>query len=292
MLHGNKMRNLLSLASLAILAVAAALIWIAVFFQPDGRLHVVFLDIGEGDAILIKTPLGQNILIDGGASPDLLAAELGRELPFWQRTIDAIISTHPHEDHLAGLMAVMDRYDVQMALSSPITSTTPGFVKWEQLLAELPEGKVKALDRGDSLDLGLGVRISVLHPPAAPLAGTQSDLNNNSLVLKLTWGSTSFLLPGDIQDEGEQELLASGADLQSVVLKVPHQGAANALDSGFLAKVSPQIAVISVGAGNSFGHPAPAILQKLSGLEVYRTDINGTVRITSDGQKCWAETER
>lgn len=290
--NGIRIRLDSTVLSLAILAVIAALIWIAVFSLPDGRLHVIFLDVGEGDAILIKTPLGQNVLIDGGASPDLLAAELGRELPFWQRSLDAVISTHPHEDHLGGLLEVMQRYDVQMALSPAITTTSPAFQKWEQLLAKMPEGKVKTLDRGDSLDLGWGAGISVLHPPATLLTGTQSDMNNNSLVLRLSWGSTSFLLPGDIQEEAERDLLASGLDPKSVVLKVPHQGAANALDATFLTSVAPETALISVGAGNRFGHPAPATLQKLAGLKVYRTDTNGTIRVTCDARKYWVETER
>lgn len=141
------------------------------------------------------------------------------------------------------------------------------------------------------VELGDGVRIEVFHPPPELLRGTGSDVNNNSVVLKVTMGRASLLLTGDIEEEGERALLASGQPLRSLVLKAPHHGAATSLTPRFLREVSPQLAIISVGE-NRFGHPAPETLAKLSSLTTLRTDEEGIIEVVTDGERYWVVTER
>jgi competence protein ComEC len=145
---------------------------------------------------------------------------------------------------------------------------------------------------GEWFDLGRGARLEVLGPPTQPVEGGDDRLNNNSVVLRLTWGEVSFLLPGDLEKAGEEALLGEGEDLRSTVLKVAHHGAANATSASLLAAVHPAIAVISVGADNTYGQPSPRVLERLGDSRVYRTDLNGRVKLSTDGEHLWVEAER
>ena len=267
--------------TLVALAVAAALVWLAWWQAPDGRLHLVFLDVGQGDAVLVQAPAGQQILIDGGPSPSAIDDGLGKELPFWDRSLDMIVLTHPDDDHLVGLLEVLQRYDVQQALEPGCVETSPSYVRWQQLLRERQVKRVLA-HAGQEIPLGQGMRLRVLSPLNLPSKGAcGEDVNDYSVVLRLESTGFSALLTGDLTADGQPALLRSGASLASQVLKVPHHGAREALSEAFLERTAPQTAIISVGLGNRYGHPAPETLARLQdrGVQVYRTDRDGTVEV-------------
>jgi len=277
------------------LALATALAWWAALgsstplVASSPRLVVTALDVGQGDALLIETPDGRRVLVDGGPSPRAVVEELSEELPFWERTLDLVVLTHPQEDHLAGLIEVVERYDVRRALATPRAADTAAYREWRSLLRRegVPYDEARP---GQSVDLGSGARLDVLAPgPGALAAG---EANDASLVLKLSWGGVSFLLAGDIQATGEAALLRSGVDLSATVLKVAHHGAATSTGEAFLRAVRPSVAVVSVGEGNPFGHPTASVLERLSGALVLRTDEHGTLRLETDGRRLWADEGR
>ncbi|MFQ5945641.1 MAG: DNA internalization-related competence protein ComEC/Rec2 [Anaerolineae bacterium] len=272
------------------LAVAGMLGWVAWTQAPDGNLHVYFLDVGQGDAILVRTPSGRTILVDGGRSPAVLTSALGERLPFWQRSLDLVVLTHPQEDHLSGLLGVMDRYQVETILhpgQGCPSRICEGF--WDRVSARGID--TRSVRAGTVLRLG-SVRAEVLHPPERLLVGTESDVNNNSLVLLLEMGGARFLLTGDVEFMGEQVLVASAGTLESWVLKVPHHGADTSTTHELVEAVAPRIAVISVGADNEFGHPAAETLRRLEDVRVLRTDERGTIELVTDGERLWIRTER
>ncbi len=273
------------------LAALVILAWIVALQMPDGRLHVVFFDVGQGDAIFIQCPNGQQILIDGGPNPSALLSRLGREMPFWDRSLDLVILTHPEEDHLAGLVDVLALYEVIQVLDSGQKCASATCEAWKRLIEE-KEVAYRRAEAGMMIDVGGGLRLDVLHPPARLLANTSSDGNNNSVVLRLSYGRFSLLLPGDVQREAEQALLDSGQPLNSLVLKVPHHGGESSLSLPFLEAVNPESAVISVGADNRFGHPGELTLRKLEGIPTYRTDHQGNIEVITDGERYWVVTER
>lgn len=267
---------------LAILASAAAVT------MPDDELHVSFFDIGQGDAILIQKG-SQQVLIDGGPSPQLLALELGDRMPFWDRTIELVVLTHPHDDHLSGLVEVLERYQVEQVFYPDLDYESSLYDEWVELIEEkgIP---CTAAQAGQEIDLGDGVIIEVLNPPTPPLYGTGSDINNNSVVLRLSLGRVSFLLTGDIEQEAEFKLIAQRNDLTSTVLKVGHSGSNTSTTAEFLAAVSPGVAVISVGE-NRFGHPHQEVLDQLEASlgakNLFRTDEQGTIEFITDGERLW-----
>jgi competence protein ComEC len=276
------------------LAIATILVWVAVASLPDGKLHVVFFDVGEGDAIFIETPRGQQILIDGGPSPTTLISALGRRMPFWDRSLDLVILTHADEDHIAGLIPVLERYRVGQVLESGYQHSHPMYDRWQELIEEkgIPNHLARA---GMSIATGDGVELVVLHPGPELMEYTDADANNNSVVTRLAMGQVSFLLPGDIAEVAEAMLLASGQELASTVLKVPHHGGNTSSSVAFLKAVNPKLVVISVGADNKFGHPSPQVLNRLEELvgeeHVLRTDEQGTIEVVTDGERVWVRTD-
>jgi len=245
--------------------------------NPDS-LEVIFFDVGQGDAIFIKTAQSRQILIDGG--PDSAVLEkLGREMPFWDRTIDLIVLTHPEHDHIAGLLEVLKRYEVKNILWTGVVRDTAEFREWEKLTAE-EEAEIIIAKSLLRIDLNNSY-IDVLYP-FEDLSGQEiKKTNNTSVVAKLVCGEKSFLLTGDIEKSVEKELLESGADIDSDVLKVAHHGSKTSSAEEFVEKVSPEIAVISAGKNNSYGHPHAETLATLSkyGINVLRTDELGDVKI-------------
>ncbi len=277
------------------LLLVAILVWIAAITTPDTKLHVFFLDVGQGDAILIRTPSHHHILIDGGPSPEAITNELGERLPFWSRSIDLVVLTHPHDDHITGLVEVLRRYEVKQVLESGIESDSPAYSEWLKLIEE--KGIKRTIARaGQRIELGAGICLDILHPPADLLQDTDSDIDNNGVVLRLVYGEVSFLFTADIHQEGEHCLLRQGVELESAVLKVAHHGADSSSSLPFLNAVSPQLAIISVGAENRFGHPHPETMTRLTGKlgqdKVYLTSERGTIELISDGHKLWLKTER
>jgi competence protein ComEC len=275
---------------ISVLALGVVLAWIAALQMPDGRLHVHFLDVGQGDAIFIQCPNGQQILVDGGPSPSVLLSHLGRRMPFWDHSVDLVVLTHPEEDHLGGLVEALKRYDVALILDPGQECASATCDAWQALIEDKGIANRRA-EAGMRLDLGRGVRLDVLHPPSQLMTNTQSDTNNNSVVIRLQYGQFSVLLTGDVMAEAENTLLISGRPLDSLVLKVPHHGADTSLTEPFLEAVSPEVAIISVGADNRFGHPSEVTLEKLEGTATYRTDLDGSIEVISDGSVYWPRTD-
>ena len=257
---------------------------------PDDKLHVSFLDVGQGDAILIQTPAHHDILVDGGPSPQAINLELGRKMPFWDRTIDLVVLTHPQADHLTGLIEVLKRYNVKQVLYPAVDYDSLLYQEWFRLIDEKGIKATLAV-AGQSIDLGDGVEITVLNPPSeGPAAG---DANNQSLALSLGFGDFSFLLTGDVQLEAELDLIMRRAVAPVTVLKVAHHGSATSTMEQFLAVTKPQVAVISVGADNSFGHPTEGVIARLEEAVgfagIYRTATQGPIEFITDGESLWVK---
>ena len=280
-------RHLSAKIVLAALLLICLVVWAAVFSLPDGQLHVRFLSVGQGDAALITLPNGQQVLIDGGPGPTILLSELGRAMPFWDRNIELVILSHPDEDHLMGLVGLLERYQVGQVIDSIADNESDLSLRWQQLLTEknIP---VQQAHTGMYVDLGDGAYLDVLYPQPDSLPTEVTDTNNASTVLRLVYGQVSFLFTGDLEEEGEHILLQAGHNLDSTVLKVSHHGAKEATTDLFLQAVGPQLAVISVG-DNRFGHPAQETLARLADVPVLRTDRTGTVDIRTDGTTCWSD---
>jgi len=272
------------------LLVVAILVWSVALTTPDDKLHVSFLDVGQGDAILIQTPDGQDILIDGGPDPQKINLELSKKLPFWDRTIDLVVCTQPQADHVTGLVEVLQRYKVRQVLEPGVSYDSAIYQEWLSLIED-KEIEYNIARARQEIDLGNGIEIEVLNPPEDLFEGTSHDVDNNGVVLKLTWGKVSFLFTADIREEIEFELIGQRANLKSTVLKVAHHGSKTSTTSQFLAAVDPEVAVISVGADNPFGHPSPEVVErlidKLGEDNVYRTDEDGTIEFITDGERLW-----
>ena len=272
------------------LLVAAILVWSVALTMPDDKLHVSFLDVGQGDAILIQTPNGQDILIDGGPDSQKVNLELSKKLPFWDRTIDFVVCTHSQADHITGLVEVLQRYKVKQMLELGVSCNSSIYQEWCNLVEEKQIKRDKA-QAGQEIDLGNGIKLEVLNPPASLWEGTSDDVDNNGVVLRLSWGKVSFLFTADIREEVEFALIGQRANLKSTVLKVSHHGSKTSTSQQFLAAVDPEVAVISVGEDNPFGHPSPEVLERLIDRvgedNVYRTDEDGTIEFITDGERLW-----
>ena len=275
------------------LLVVAILVSVAAATMPDDNLHVSVLNVGQGDAILIHKG-NQQILVDGGPSPQAIALELGKQMPFWDRTIELVVLTHPSADHVTGLVEVLNRYQVKQVLHSDLAFESDIYDEWLRLLKE-KDIKCTIAQAGQQIDLGRVV-IKVLNPQMPHLAGTESDIDNNGMVLRISMDEVSFLLTADIMWEAEFELLTHRASLASTVFKVGHHGSNTSTTPEFLAVVNSEVAVISVGADNKFGHPTPEVMERLEGKlgseNIYRTDKQGTIEFTTDGERLWVGVER
>ena len=239
-----------------ILAIVAGLLWWLALTQPDGQLHVHFLDVGQGDGIFIQTPSGRQVLIDGGDDSQQLFAELGAVMPFWDRQIDQAIVTHPDWDHIGGQVDLPGRFTLGQAI---ISENVRGHEDTQLWLAALEAENVPVLglQQGAWLDLGDGVALWALWPPREEaLRGLEEDdKNERSLVLKLVYGEFSVLLTGDAGLPSEETLLREGQPIAAHVLKVGHHGSEHSSSPAFVEAVSPSVAIIQVGAENRYGHP-------------------------------------
>ncbi|MBU4332661.1 MBL fold metallo-hydrolase [Patescibacteria group bacterium] len=257
-------------------------VWIVENQQTN--LEVIALDIGQGDAILIKTPYRQNILIDGGPDNSVVRGIDGN-LPFWRRRIDLMILTHPDADHVTGLVEVLERYPVERVMSTGVVHTLPAYIEWleiikdEQIPMDIARAPMK-VEFGDDLWL------EIIYPWEDYVGINVEDNNETSIVVKLIYGETSFLLTGDATIKSEEEMLSAGIDVNSDVLKVGHHGSKGSTCLEFAQAVEPEYAVISVGADNRFGHPNLRVLKNLEavGAIILRTDKTGDIILVSDGE--------
>jgi len=263
---------------LTILFLTAALIWSAVFRADKGRLTVAFLDVGQGDAIFIESG-GIQILIDGGPNKSVIS-ELSNVMPFYDRSIDALILSHPHKDHVGGLVEVLKRYDVDFVFDSGDTSSIAEFAEFKKLIRQKNIEEIFAR-RGMRINLGGGTYFDVLLPDEFEKS---TDPHKNMVVGRLTHGENCFLMMGDAERSLEFKIL--GDDIACEVLKVGHHGSKTSTSEAFLSAVNPEIVVIQLGAANRYGHPYQAILEGLlaTGAKVFRTDVDGSIIMESDGK--------
>ena len=266
--------------TIGILAMVAGLLWWLALTQPDGQLHVYFLDVGQGDGIFIQTPSGRQVLIDGGDDGQQLFAELGAVMPFWDRQIDQAIVTHPDWDHIGGQIDLPSRFELGQAIISENVRSHEDSQLWLAVL-DAENVPVVGLQQGAWLDLGDGVALWALWPPReAFLTGLdEDDKNERSLVLKLVYGSFSVLLTGDAGPAQRGASVARGAAGRAHVLKVGHHGSEHSSSRAFVEAVGPSVAVIQVGAENRYGHPDPEVLEVLGGRLVLRNDRAGRVHM-------------
>ncbi len=252
----------------------------ALWPSTPGRLRVTVLDVGQGDAILIQTPDGKDILVDGGPGRAVLRG-LGDELPWYDRSIELMILTHPQADHMLGLIDVLARYDVRRVLAGPGVEASFSEATWRTAV-QIEGIAVETAHQGVAFDLGDGVRLDVLAP--GPAVAADPKVNNTGAVVRISWHDVSFLLTADIEQKAERALLADGVDLHATVVKVGHHGSKTSSSAEFLAAVRPQISVVSSGKYNNFGHPAPEVVDRLSKYgPVYNTADVGAVHFETDG---------
>jgi competence protein ComEC len=244
----------------------------------SGNLEVHFIDVGQADCILVKAP-GGNMLIDAGNNADsnLVTSYIKKQ---GIEKLHVAVGTHPHEDHIGGLDAVINDFDIGKIYMPKVSHTTKTFE--DVLLAIQDKGlKISSPTPGATFDLGQA-QFTIL----APNSSSYDDLNNYSVVLKMQYGNTSFLFTGDAEDVSEREMLNKGFGLTADVLKIGHHGSDSSTTSSFLKVVSPKFAVVMVGTDNSYGHPHQETMNRLktNNIQVYRTDENGTIIATSDGK--------
>lgn len=269
------------------LALVCAGVWSVVYAEAShgsGHLTFAVLDVGQGDALYIESPTGVQVLVDGGPDDALLRA-LPVVMPLLDRSLDAIVETHPDADHIGGFVSLLERYEVGVFVAPGIPKNTATAHALEKKVDEQKIPRVLAR-RGMMIDLGDGVQLRVLYPDRDVSRLSDSKANDGCIVIQLVYKEASALLACDAPAAVEAHLLQTdGAALASDLLKVAHHGSKYSSTPEFVAAVRPRVAIISVGARNTYGHPTEQTLTTLekSGAKIIRTDQKGTIVCTSDG---------
>ena len=259
---------------------------------PSGYLRVIFLDVGQGDSVVIETPLGQRLVIDGGPDTSVLH-QLGSRLTHFDRRIDALILTHPDLDHLNGLVELIRRYDVGAVILTGVVHESAAYdaffviLKQRRIPVFIPQADLR-------IPLGAQTELTFLWP-TKNLVGQKPDISNNSsIVTYLTHNQRAFLLTGDAYVEVELEVLTAHPELKVDILQLGHHGSKTSSGQTFLRRLLPKLALISAGHDNKYGHPAPEVTARLQNLGIpwLLTAESGTVEITSDGSALWVKSGR
>ncbi|MDO8743089.1 MAG: MBL fold metallo-hydrolase [Candidatus Azambacteria bacterium] len=277
------------------LLAVSLIVWFLVLSQNPGRmLEAYFLDVGQGDSILIKTPKGQTMLIDGGPNNKVLE-KLGKYLSPLRKRIDVIILTHPHADHVSGLVEVLRRYDVGLVILNGVYLKTDNY---DQFLKAIEDNEVNVLiaEAGEAIHFDKNLEFDIIAPlknladtafnkQSEGFGAVSNDMNETSIVGKLIYNDFSIMFMGDATAKIENQLLAYGVGLKSDILKVGHHGSKYSSFPIFLKMVAPKAGIIEVGAKNFYGHPSPAALSrfKMFGINIFETGKNGDIRVFSDG---------
>lgn len=258
---------------------------------PSSLLTVSFLDVGQGDAIYIRTPNGTDVLVDGGPD-DSVIYQLGTVMPFFDKSIDLVVATHPDKDHIAGLIPVFENYTIHAFMRSEISSGTSFDITLNERTASEAAVTMITARRGQRivLDDTYGIYLDVLFPDQD--TSSFSEPNDASIVLKLVYGDSSFLLTGDISIPVEQFL--SRRDplfLETDVLKLGHHGSRTSSSDEFLDHVQPDYAIVSAGKNNSYGHPHTQVIERLRvrTIPVLSTQTHGTITFITDGITLWTK---
>jgi len=277
-------RRKLSILLILFLFSVNLIVWQIIFYlNGDNSLEVTFFDIGQGDAIFIETPYKNQILIDGGPN-SMILEKLAKEMPFWDKTIDLIILTHPEADHITGLLSVLESYNVKRILWTGIVRDTSQYEKWKEMI-EKENAEIIIAHSSQGIKIG-NVFLNILYPFESLEGEEIKNSNDTSIVSRLRFGNNSFLFTGDITKVSENKIISKeDGNLNSDVLKVGHHGSKTSTSAEFLENVLPDIAVISCGKDNSYGHPHEQVLKSLEelGINILRTDQNGDIKIISNG---------
>lgn len=246
--------------------------------NTNQELLVSFINCSQADAIFLKTPYGQQIIIDFGSNQGL--KDLNKRIPWWDKTIDLMIITHPHDDHIAGMKSIIERYEVKNIMYTGIISDSPIYL---DLLNTVEERNIPLLipKPQQKISFGDSCNLDIIYPIKSLANKEISNLNNSSIVSRLDCAGTSFLFVGDAEIEEENEILQTKVKLQSDILKVGHHGSITSSQLDFLNQVQAKIAIIMVGQNNSFNHPSLRTIEKLKRLnyQIFRTDLDGTIDI-------------
>jgi competence protein ComEC len=256
---------------------------VAIVTQRHSTLRVSFLDVGQGDAILIDAPSGNQILYDAGPPSGAVLRSLSHVLPFWDHTIDVLVSSHPDQDHIGGFPDILRHYDAGVMLESGATAENGTYDALEHEISTRHVSRILA-HKGMQVVLGDGVVADVLFPDH-DMAG--SETNAASIVLRVRYGTTAFLLSGDLPQEEEEYVAREFGDgLHAEVLKLGHHGSRTSSAPYWLAAVAPDEAIISAGANNRYGHPHKEVLELLNKLKIpyLETAKEGTITFESDGE--------
>lgn len=267
----------------SVLFVADALLLAASFTHERGVLRVSFLSVGQGDAVFVEAPNGNQLLYDAGPPSGAVLRALGEVLPFWDRSIDVAVFSHPDMDHIGGFLDVFDRYKVAVVLEPGASSTNGVWAEVEHAITERSIAHVIAR-KGMTIDLGDGVQADILYPDRDM---TSMETNSASIVLRIRYGETSFLLSGDLPKNLEEyEVSVYGDQLHADVLKLGHHGSHTSSSEVWLRAVAPDVAIVSAGKGNRYGHPHQDVLALLEKLHIpYLITFNeGTITFSSDGK--------
>ncbi|MCX6792707.1 MAG: ComEC/Rec2 family competence protein [Candidatus Falkowbacteria bacterium] len=281
-------RRYLVAATLIIIVAALVAFWF--LYKPRNYLELSTLDVGQGDAILIETVNDKTILVDGGAGKKVVR-RISEELPFWQRKLDLVVLTHPHDDHFGGLIEVFKRYQVSNLLITGIETSDSGYKEFMSVV-ENSDAKVSIYNGIDKFTID-NLDIASLYPRSNVANKKYSNANNSSIVLKLSYADMDFLLMGDAEKPVEEELLVNEKNnLNAEVIKLGHHGADTSSTEEFLKSVKPTLALISVGKDNSYGHPSPLIMKRLErlGIKSYLTEDSGTIHLETDGH--WLKSDQ
>jgi len=251
----------------------------------EGTTEVIFLDVGQGDSVLIKTKYGQNILIDGGRDNRVLD-RLGRNLSFFDRKFDMVIATHPDSDHIAGLIPVLERYEVDLILDPGVIHDSSVFRAMHEVInkKDIP---IKYIESRQTYEFGEDITLDVLFPNKSFVGKDIEDNNAASIIIKFSDGEIDYIFTGDAPKEVEDELVAlHGEYLDSEVLKIGHHGSITSSSNLFLDAITPEVAVIQVGKDNRYNHPNFRILRNLQNknIPVLRNDEMGDIKLISDGE--------
>jgi competence protein ComEC len=272
-----------------VLVILSALLWKIVGAINDHDLHVYVLNIGQGDSILVRLSTGENILIDGGPDGAVLR-ELAEVLPIYERKIDVVILTHPHADHMNGLLDVLRHYQVSSVLFTGVFYKNSAY---DEFIDQIAQQKIPIFFAHTDTDYRLGtVALDMLYPLKLVQGDRYENINNSSISFRLLSRDGTFYFSGDLEKEGEEELLKSGQDLRADVLKVGHHGSRTSSSEAFLDAVQPKIALISCGVNNTFKHPHPETLKHFAerGIDFFRTDLDGRVEVVPDDGKFVVKT--
>lgn len=273
---------------LGVLGVVIIVIWIAVLrTDRNGALTVAFLDVGQGDAIYIEAPNGNQVLIDGGPGRAVLRA-LGETMPFWDRSLDLVIATHPDQDHIGGLPSVLDRLHISRVMTTEVTATTGAYDAFEEGVTNERAERLLAR-RGERIILDRGVVLEILFPNENTRGW---ETNTASIVARLSYGDTSFLFTGDAPQGVEKYLVNTDSNrLHTTILKLGHHGSRTSSAHEFFSVVDPEYAVISAGKDNKYGHPHKEVMGSLSELSIYSlsTADQGTIVFKTTGEGVWRE---